>query len=211
MFCHKCGTPIPDNGAFCPKCGTQSVNTSTETDSLTSPHNQTVQQILSTQTAIVTEPTYAPLFSFTGFFSSKGRRARGKAWTMGIVIVILLCITFYVFLSKIISPIIGLPIIFACMYANLMNLIKRLHDINLSGYWAIPLCGISILSTFIQNTLERESISRESSLNVVPLVLSLIWCIASLFVFCKAGTKGPNKFGPDPLEKPAEQDSAPTI
>ena len=22
MFCIKCGTSIPDNGSFCPKCGT---------------------------------------------------------------------------------------------------------------------------------------------------------------------------------------------
>jgi len=67
---------------------------------------------------------------------------------------------------------------------------KRLHDRNISGWWQLAPTGISILSLiggFIG-----------SILGFVSVICGLI-----LFIICGflKGTPGPNRFGPDPLDK----------
>ncbi|MBO6182203.1 MAG: DUF805 domain-containing protein, partial [Acidaminococcaceae bacterium] len=64
-------------------------------------------------------------------------------------------------LSKVIS--------FAAAIPNFMLLIRRLHDLNRSGWWALIM--------------------------LIPLV-NLLFAVYVIFF---KGTKGPNKYGPDPL------------
>ena len=52
---------------------------------------------------------------------------------------------------------------------NLAVSVRRLHDIDKSGWW--------VLLSFIP---------------VIGTIILIIW-------FCKAGTPGPNRFGPDPM------------
>ncbi len=76
--------------------------------------------------------------------------------------------------------------------------IRRLHDIERSGWWIAP----SICFTIIATILMIVSVITEST-NVAFLVFDWVAVIVNLGMvawlgFAK-GTKGPNKYGPDPL------------
>ena len=76
--------------------------------------------------------------------------------------------------------------------------VRRLHDIGRSGWWIAP----SICFTIIATVLTIISAITESS-NVVFSILDWVALIGNLGMvvwlgFAK-GTKGPNKYGPDPL------------
>ena len=76
--------------------------------------------------------------------------------------------------------------------------IRRLHDIERSGWWIAP----SICFTIIATVLMIVSVITEST-NVAFLVFDWVAVIVNLGMvawlgFAK-GTKGPNKYGPDPL------------
>ena len=202
MFCHKCGTQIPDDGIFCPQCGTQIKLPFIESSPRIPLQNETPKQTPFSLHA--TDSTYAPILSFTGLFNPNGRRARGKALGFGITLFILDIVLIYITLSNFIAPFFGIALATLCIYVYWINLIKRLHDINLSGYWTILYYGIGTLSTIFQNIVEQEPINFSSPLTYIPLILALIWLMASIFIFCKLGTNGYNQYGPDPLKNPTE-------
>ena len=60
----------------------------------------------------------------------------------------------------------------------LFQAIKRLHDLNKSGWYLLILLGI-----------------------IVPLIGKFIVLAFGLYLLLVKGTAGPNRFGPDPLEK----------
>ncbi len=61
--------------------------------------------------------------------------------------------------------------------------IKRLHDFGYSGGWYFLFVSLFILSLFSTH-----------------LVLTLIWMVLIFSILVLPGTKGPNAYGPDPLE-----------
>ncbi|WP_448658805.1 DUF805 domain-containing protein [Sphingomonas sp. CJ99] len=66
--------------------------------------------------------------------------------------------------------------------------VRRLHDQNLSGWW--------VLAAYV--------------LSNVPFVGFLV-SIAWLVVLCLPGTRGPNRFGPDPKDPYGHEDAAATF
>lgn len=70
------------------------------------------------------------------------------------------------------GALIGIPILIAAMVGNWMILIRRLHDLDKSGWWSL--------------------------VYFIPYVN----IIFSLYVLFFKGTEGPNRFGPDPLMEP---------
>jgi uncharacterized membrane protein YhaH (DUF805 family) len=72
--------------------------------------------------------------------------------------------------------------------------IKRLHDRNKSGWWIIPFYVLPILLP--------EAAGRFGESNAALLIGSIafvlsVWSFVEMF--CLRGTRGPNRFGPDPL------------
>jgi uncharacterized membrane protein YhaH (DUF805 family) len=72
--------------------------------------------------------------------------------------------------------------------------IKRLHDRNRSGWWIIPFCGLPVLLPEVAGWLGQSYLAL--FLGIVAFVLS-IWSVVETFWL--RGTRGPNRFGPDPL------------
>jgi uncharacterized membrane protein YhaH (DUF805 family) len=79
--------------------------------------------------------------------------------------------------------------------------IKRLHDRNRSGWWIIPF----VFATGIYSQFgDRLGESWPAALIGLAVLIGSIWGGAEMYVL--KGTRGPNRFGPDPLapvENPA--------
>jgi uncharacterized membrane protein YhaH (DUF805 family) len=85
--------------------------------------------------------------------------------------------------------------VFAWAYAA--TSIKRLHDRNRSGWWAMAF----LLLPSVLNTLRDWLDNPNLALLVSALAFGLsIWGFVELL--CRRGTRGPNRFGPDPLAPP---------
>jgi uncharacterized membrane protein YhaH (DUF805 family) len=72
--------------------------------------------------------------------------------------------------------------------------IKRLHDRNRSGWWIIPFGVLPALLPEVAGRVGQSYLAL--FLGTVALVLS-IWSFVE--TFCLRGTRGPNRFRPDPL------------
>jgi uncharacterized membrane protein YhaH (DUF805 family) len=86
---------------------------------------------------------------------------------------------------------IGTPL-FAWVYAAAS--IKRLHDRDNSGWWMVPF--------FIAPGLFRQFEDRLGDSDAVAflgLVVSILCIWGFVEIFYLRGTRGPNRFGPDPL------------
>ncbi|MBV8934489.1 MAG: DUF805 domain-containing protein [Alphaproteobacteria bacterium] len=70
--------------------------------------------------------------------------------------------------------------------------VRRLHDTERSGWW---LGGLLIVD--LVNGVLRGSGSGGALTTIVSLVV-LVWGLVLLVFYCLDGTKGPNKYGPDP-------------
>ena len=64
-------------------------------------------------------------------------------------------------------------------------IVRRLHDINLSGWWILS-CSILFYVLFYIKQF---------------YIVSILGTIFLLILIFKKGTKGPNRFGEDPLER----------
>ena len=82
--------------------------------------------------------------------------------------------------------------------------VKRCHDLNFSGWWFFI---FSILANAVNNLTDDDGDSRFPDILPNPITLSillvclLISVVLYYFLFFVKGTKGENKYGPDPLEK----------
>ena len=86
------------------------------------------------------------------------------------------------------------------IYPSVAVMVKRLHDRNRSGWWAIVLYAFVVFAQTLQiagfgGTAEAPS-PISLGLGIVYLIMG-IWLLIELG-FLK-GTQGPNRHGPDPL------------
>jgi len=84
--------------------------------------------------------------------------------------------------------------------------IRRLHDINRSGWWLgafwllyIVYMGLSfsMMSTAVQNPGAPPQMGSFAAVGIFALVF-FVYSIVLLVFFCLRGTEGPNRFGDDP-------------
>jgi uncharacterized membrane protein YhaH (DUF805 family) len=86
------------------------------------------------------------------------------------------------------------PIFIVGMWISLAATIKRLHDRNRSGWWTIVLVLAPALFGKLGDGSDASNTASLLAFAALPLA---IWGAVEL-LFLK-GTKGPNRFGPDPL------------
>lgn len=172
MFCPQCGKPVKDDDLICKNCGFLLKKYDTP---------QTAMNDNTVHAKPKKEETIAEMF-----FSTKGRLNRQpyilrilglnliEAFIM--LVGILAYGTFYQDLmpEAVVDEMrawMGLIMLFPCA----MLMIRRLHDLNRSGWWFLII--------------------------LIPYVNFLL-LIAALFI---KGTKGPNKYGPDPLQAESQE------
>jgi uncharacterized membrane protein YhaH (DUF805 family) len=72
--------------------------------------------------------------------------------------------------------------------------IKRLHDRNKSGWWIVPFFIAPGLLDRLSDWIDDPT----AALVVSAIAFGLtFWCIVEMLF--RRGTRGPNRFGPDPL------------
>jgi uncharacterized membrane protein YhaH (DUF805 family) len=98
-----------------------------------------------------------------------------------------------------------LVVAIVAFWINTATTAKRLHDLDRSGLWAIPIVILNRVSLayyglFLGLSFGVDiSIAKELLLVMVAIAMSLLatWIVIELFFVI--GTDGPNRFGPDPL------------
>jgi uncharacterized membrane protein YhaH (DUF805 family) len=88
----------------------------------------------------------------------------------------------------------GLPLLVIGVWLFAATAIKRLHDRSKSGWWLVPFFIAPGQLVKLSNWLDNPSLA----ILVSALALGLsVWCFVELS--CLRGTRGPNRFGSDPL------------
>jgi uncharacterized membrane protein YhaH (DUF805 family) len=148
-------------------------------------------------------------------FSFEGRISRAKIWLAAFIwfTTVFSCMTIFTWVvagflrasgndshfvsSKTIHPafyLLGLPLLVIAVLLFAATVIKRLHDRDKRGLWFAVLF---IAPRLLDNRGDRLDNPLLASLaSGLGLGLS-VWCFVELF--CLRGTKGPNRFGLDPL------------
>jgi uncharacterized membrane protein YhaH (DUF805 family) len=88
----------------------------------------------------------------------------------------------------------GLPLLVIGVWLFAATTVKRLHDRDKSGWWMAPFFIAPGLLNKLSDWLDNPLLA--SLVGALGFGLS-VWCFVELF--CLRGTRGPNRFGPDPL------------
>jgi uncharacterized membrane protein YhaH (DUF805 family) len=99
--------------------------------------------------------------------------------------------------SKTMHPafyLLGSPLLVIFVWLFAATVIKRLHDRGKSGWWFAPFFIAPGLLNKLSDWLDNPPLA--TLVSALAFGLS-VWCFVELF--CLRGTKGPNRFGSDPL------------
>jgi uncharacterized membrane protein YhaH (DUF805 family) len=137
-------------------------------------------------------------------FSFKGRINRAKYLVVQLAL-LTLWLTAWPKLPIYLSSLWILVAAIAMFWISTATTVKRLHDLDRSGYWAIPIAILNRVSLayyglFLGLSFGVDiSIATELLLVMVAVAMSIraTWIIIELFFLM--GTDGTNRFGPDPL------------
>jgi uncharacterized membrane protein YhaH (DUF805 family) len=83
------------------------------------------------------------------------------------------------------------------LYPSLAMSVKRLHDLNLSAWWCVPL----FIPTFADNllTVMNAPAMVQTGALWIDCAVALVYLVVLGFI---RGTDGPNQYGDDPRAKP---------
>jgi uncharacterized membrane protein YhaH (DUF805 family) len=128
------------------------------------------------------------------FFSPQGRISRREFWLYA-MLPIWLVVLFFGWI-----PIIGWILMAACGWAYVATSFKRFHDRGYAGWWSLigVVPGVLAMVFFVRWFFTGRIDDYYSAMTfwVVSLAITLAQCA---LVYFRAGTRGPNKYGPDPL------------
>ncbi|MDO5484312.1 MAG: DUF805 domain-containing protein [Desulfovibrionaceae bacterium] len=124
----------------------------------------------------------------------RGRAPRSEFWwfSLGVVCISIaanMLLSFVLPPQTVLWASLGLSL--ALVLPNIAVTVRRLHDRNLRGWWVL----IPIIASLLGQPQQIGSLAMLSS----ALMLSMTLCF--LVILALPGTKGENRFGPDPLEK----------
>lgn len=210
-YCADCGAHVMASFVKCPKCGSQKWSNSPVTFSTTG-YQQTSAGTYSQTGVGSSSSAYNPASPRKGFFSAvsyasrktldpKGRASRSEYWYMVLfnIIVSAALITLMVLVGSRYSdgPALWFTIAvlvtfylwaFLCL---IMLTIRRLHDLNLSGWWALPMYFAPSLVGALEAVYPNASVF----FGLVQIMIGL----GTLILFCQRGNDGSNRFGPSPF------------
>ena len=77
---------------------------------------------------------------------------------------------------------------------------RRLHDINRSGWWLGAYWGLFVIYFVVSNAPSDDlsfSIGSAASVGITGFIFFIYWMVLLIF-FCLRGTRGANRYGEDP-------------
>lgn len=93
-----------------------------------------------------------------------------------------------------------LLVILGLFIPNLAVAARRLHDTGRSGWWQLLYWAPWVLGIVVSVAAVAGASQTMALLNVAFSGLQLIGLIVLIVFYCLEGTRGPNRFGPDPKE-----------
>jgi uncharacterized membrane protein YhaH (DUF805 family) len=148
------------------------------------------------------------------WLSPRGRLNRAKFWTAKVLCATLsLALTLAIFLiassaaTSHYSPTIGIPLFIGLCFIILVQVallwpiiitdVKRLHDLNLSGWWL----AVAFAVGFASNVGYRvaSAVGGRLLIFLTAWMVSLFVMLYVMIIGCWRGTTGDNTYGPDPL------------
>lgn len=149
-----------------------------------------------------------------GYAKFEGRATRSEFWwfyLFSFLVNIAFSLLDRVF-SFVIIELIDILVALAILLPYIAVSARRLHDLNLSGWWQcfiyIPLSFLVIIVSYFAINAQYIDARSLSSLSIGLVIcggLCVLICVISslvfLILFILRGTRGVNRFGEDPLEK----------
>ena len=186
MFCHKCGKELLDSAKYCRYCGTD-VDIETEKNEMTGVTEGESPKAFPKEN-ILDDGIIANFFSINGRIDGWCYLKRKLALYLGLILVSILIVALgNVF--KEISPtfeffsLVCLVLIIILYYiSNITLVVRRFHDLGISGWFA----SILYIALIISSIIDIRALTIDF---LITLILLLI-----------KGTAGTNKYGRDPLE-----------
>ena len=135
-----------------------------------------------------------------------GRINRAKYWLWILLLFIfnsLLVLLMFPFIRMgwggVLIYIVGYAIILpVALWTGLATAIKRLHDRDKSGWWMVLFWLVPFMLQLMTTTFfPTKSYGFGTIIGLAGVVIG-IW--GFIEIACLAGTRGPNRFGPDPLD-----------
>lgn len=156
---------------------------------------------------ITRSPMQWMLLPLQRYAQFSGRAPRAEYWWF-VLFSVLVSIP-----SAIIDAVIGLDITGALVSLGLLCptlavSVRRLHDLDRSGWWA-ALPSVSILLALVFGMIDGPAKLRDGNVSIAGVLCVIaigtaLLCTALLLVwYCTRGTAGPNRYGDDPLAEAA--------
>jgi len=137
---------------------------------------------------------------FTGFH---GRISRRPFW-IGVLVLAIVETICQAVSHRIEGDRLGSIVDLAFSYPEFALTLKRAHDRNLPTWWIAVLFAGSVLLDFLTVIGVNTKLGDSGNLNVLGFILTVPLGILGLVLLAdlgfRPGTKGPNRFGPDPFE-----------
>jgi uncharacterized membrane protein YhaH (DUF805 family) len=95
----------------------------------------------------------------------------------------------------------------ALLLPSLAVFVRRLHDFDRTAWWALFFYGALIATAFSAGI---GIAAGATAVTLVSVLLLLGICVWAIVWMAMPGTSGPNRFGPDPLDRDANQTLSPT-
>jgi len=136
---------------------------------------------------------------FTGFH---GRVSRQPFW-IGLLVLAVVEIVCQMVAHRIEGERLGSIVDLAFTYPEFALTLKRAHDRNLRTWWVAALFAGSVLLDFLTVIGVDTKLGHTDDPNLLGYILTIPLGILGLLLLIdlgfRPGTKGPNRFGPDPL------------
>ncbi len=141
------------------------------------------------------------------YFRLKGRSSRYEYWSFTLVN---FCISIFFLVIDTLTGINGM--LFSLLYSLLLIIptltlsVRRLHDLNKSGWYITALIGLNLLSSLLDNLNTETDNEIIWCLHLICLLFTLILFIIVLYWSCQKGNPETNRYGaPLPEESKKEK------
>lgn len=125
-----------------------------------------------------------------------GRSSRMEFWSYAVATTVLLIVV------GVVATTVSWVLFLALLLPSLAVLVRRLHDVDRSGWWVlpIPMLGFSLLLLFAMTGLMLgDEAGKKIFIGIGLSFLTILALGITLLAWaCRQGAPGPNRFGPPP-------------